>query len=254
MPARLLAALACLALAALPAGAAGKFPQPLSYARPVGNGLVFVQLGDPAEEAKHATASQKEEFAQLRAKYPASGLYAAGDPPTLKWATPPSSYTPYDLAFVTSDGRHLVAVEGDFWQTESFPGGIRPSAEVQAKLLAAPALSFLTDGKLVKQYTLAELVPDPEVLKHTPKHLIWYASAVLLDGGRFTLFTQDQERCTFDAATGELLSRERVGLANPVLRGILVACGVFTALILAGWLLFVWKRRVPDSVRLAAKP
>ncbi len=254
MPSRLLAALACLTFAAPSASAAGKFPQPLSYARPVGGDLVFVQLGDAAEEAKYATASQMDEFAKLRAKYPASGLYAAGDPPTLTWATPPGSYTPYDLGFVTPDGRHLVAVEGDFWQTESFPGGTRPSAEVQAKLLAAPALSFFTDGKLTKQYTLAELVPDAEVLKHTPKHLIWYASAVLLDSGRFTLFTQDQERFTFDAATGELLSQERVGLANPILRTILLVCGVCTALILAAWLLFVWKRRVPDSVRLAAKP
>ena len=39
-----------------------------------------------------------------------------------------------------------------------------------------------------------------------------------------------------------------------VLHKILIACGGMMLLILLGWLAFVWKRRVPDSVRLAPGP
>ena len=241
-----------LLLSAGTASAAGKFPKPMSYARPVGTAFVFVQIGDPAEEAKHGTAEQQRKFAELRAKYPAPGVYRAGDAAELVWATPAGEYVPYDLGFVTADGKNLVRVEGDFWQTESFVGGVRPTAAKQQALLDAPALSFFAEGKLTKRYLLSEFIDDTEVLKHTPEHLIWYASAVLNDdAGKFVLFTQSPARFTFDARSGELIERGGVGLANPILKTILVVCGVFTALILLAWGLFVWKRRVPDSVRLA---
>ncbi len=247
----ILLALALL-LTAGTASAAGKFPKPMSYARPVGTAFVFVQIGDPAEEAKHGTAEQQRKFAELRAKYPAPGVYRAGDAAELVWATPPGEYVPYDLGFVTADGKNLVRVEGDFWQTESFVGGVRPTAAKQQALLDAPALSFFAEGKLTKRYLLSEFIDDTEVLKHTPEHLIWYASAVLNDdAGKFVLFTQSPARFTFDARSGELIEKGGVGLANPILKTILVVCGVFTALILLAWGLFVWKRRVPDGVRLA---
>ena len=246
----LLLALACL-MTAGPASAAGKFPKPMSYAKPVGTGFVFVQIGDPAEEAKHGTGDQRRQFAELRAKYATPGLYRVGDAAELVWPMPAGEYAPYDLAFVTADGKNLARVEGEFWQTESFPGGIRPTAAAQQKLLDGPAVSFFTDGKLTKRFQLAELIDDTQVLKHTPEHLIWYASAVLNeDAGKFVLFTQSPARFTFDIRTGELLERSGVGLANPILEKILIVCGVMTAVILLAWGVFVWRRRVPDSVRL----
>ncbi len=252
-PGILLLALAFLVTAG-PVSAAGKFPKPMSYAKPVGTGFVLVQLGDPGEEAKHGTADQKRLFAELRAKYAAPGMYRAGDAAELVWPLPVGEYAPYDLTFATADGKNLVRVDGEFWQTESFPGGVRPTEAVQQKQMAGSALSFFAEGKLTRRYVLADFVASAEVLNHTPEHLIWYASAVFNeDAGRFLLFTQEQTRFTFDARTGELLARDGVGLGNPVLQKILLACGVLTALILLGWGLFVWKRRVPDSVRLARK-
>ena len=251
---RFLLTFALVAVTAGSASAAGKFPKPMSYAKPVGTGFVLVQLGDPAEEAKHGTADQKRLFAELRAKYAAPGMYRAGDSAELVWPLPVGEYAPYDLTFATADGKNLIRVDGEFWQTESFPGGTRPTEAVQQKQMAGSALSFFADGKLTKRYVLSDFVASAEVLNHTPEHLIWYASAVFNeDAGRFVAFTQEQTRFTFDARTGELLARDGVGLGNPVLQKILLACGVLTALILLGWGLFVWKRRVPDSVRLARK-
>ena len=242
-------------LSAGPATAAGKFPKPMSYARPVGDAFVFVQIGDPAEEAKHGTAEQRRKFAELRAKYTAPGLYRAGDAAELVWGLPANEYTPYDLGFVTADGNNLVRVEGDFWQTESFVGGIRPTAAAMQKLLDAPALAFYDKGQLTKRYNLKDFIDDTDVLKHTPEHLIWYAGAVLNENsGRFVMNTQSPMRFAFDARTGELVERSGVGLANPFLQRILIVCGAMMLAILLGWLAFVWKRRVPDAARLARGP
>ena len=232
------------------ASAAGKFPKPMSYARPVGTAFVFVQIGDPAEEAKHGTSEQQRKFTELRAKYAAPGLYRVGDAPELVWGMPATEYVPYDLGFVTADGKNLVRVEGDFWQTESFVGGVRPTAAAMQKLLDAPALSFYDKGQLTKRYVLSEFIDDTDVLKHTPEHLIWYAGAVLNEGsGRFVMNTQSPMRFAFDVRTGELVEKSGVGLANPFLHKILIVCGGMMLAILLGWLAFVWKRRVPDSVR-----
>ena len=249
---RRLFALLALLFTAGPASAAGKFPKPMSYARPVGEAFVFVQLGDPAEEAKHGTSEQRRKFAELRAKYTAPGLYRVGDAPEFVWGMPAAEYVPYDLGFVTADGNNLVRVEGDFWQTESFVGGIRPTAAAMQKLLDAPALSFYDKGQLTKRYVLSEFIDDTDVLKHTPEHLIWFAGGYLNESnGRFRMDTQSPMRFVFDARTGELVEKSGVGLANPFLHRILLACGAMMLAIFLGWLAFVWKRRVPDGVRLA---
>ena len=123
---------------------------------------------------------------------------------------------------------------------------------MQQRQLAGAALSFLTDGKPVKSYTLREFVGDVEVYKHTPEHLIWYASAVLnAETGKFILYTQEATRFTFDMRTGESLEVSKVGLSNPIVEKILIVMAGMTVLILAGWGLFVMRRRQPDSVRLA---
>lgn len=227
--------------------AAGKFPMPLSYAKPVGNAFVFVQLGDAVEEAKHGTASQRMQFSELRAKYAKPGLYRAADA-TLVWEAAADKFTPLDLTFLSDDGKILIRIEGDFWRTESFPGGIRPNEAKQKDQLNGTAVSFFRDGVLVKRYRLDELILQTETLKHTPEHLIWYAGAVLNQTtGRFLMDTQESRRIAFDPYTGDILEIREVGLANPILRTILYGAGAMTALILAGWAWFAYRHRVPDA-------
>ena len=226
---------------------AGQFPKPLSYAKPVGTDFVFVQLGDAAEEAKHGTASQRTLFLELRAKYAKPGLYRTADG-VLVWDLPAGEYAPIDYVYLTNDGASLVRIDGDFWQTESFPGGTRPSESKQQTQLAGNAVSFFRNGKLLRVYRLHELIRQTETLKHTPEHLIWYAGGSLNENtGRFLLDTQESRRLTFDYATGVILEERAVGLANPVLNAILIAAGAMSLLILGFWIRFVYRNRVPAA-------
>jgi hypothetical protein len=236
--------------------AAGKFPLPLSYAKPVGQEFVFVQLGDPAAEAKVATPGQLEQFQQLRATYPQPGLYRVADR-SLVWPAMPTLYTPYDYAMLTDDGRYLVRVEGEFWRTESFPGGQRPSAEKQQQQLDSVALSFWEQGELRKSYQLKELVQQVEVLKHSPEHLIWFASGTLISAsGKVLIHTQEARRFTFQVQDGTLLEVRDVGLGNPRLTMFLWIAGAMSLVIFTGWLIFAIRNWIPiyDQNRPVTNP
>jgi hypothetical protein len=240
-----------LTLAALPAAASqGIILYPLSYSKPVPGGqYVFVMLGDPAAEEKEKDAA-REQFRELRAKYPRSGLYRAdtGEP---VWALEEASFAPAPCVFVASDGVHLVRIDGDWWTTDAYVGGQRPSDEVQKRQLDAPGVTLFKNGKVARRHAVRDLVVNPNELPHTPHHLLWYANGSLNeDTGRFLMDTQDSYRLVFDYPTGELLDRKPAGLGNPLFRTILIVCGAGSALILAtwAWLVFFRKRPAPTAL------
>ena len=99
---------------------------------------------------------------------------------------------------------------------------------------------------------MRELIENQHNLQHTPDVLLWYASGSLNEStGRFVMYTQESMKIAFDYKTGEFLEKTPVGLANPMMRQILFVCGGMSILIAAAWALFVYRRRVPDSVRAA---
>lgn len=225
--------------------AAGVIVEAVSYTKPFPDGKIFVMLGDPAAEQR-VTASKPDIAAKLKAlreKFPKSGVYveATGEP---IWQLPDTVFSPYDGTFLSDDLRHLVRIEGDWWRTKDFPGGKRPAGDVEAAQLAAPAISFFDSGKLVKTYTLREVLTLPEKVPHSPDHLLWFASGSLNEPThKFLLFTQDAHRVVFDYRTGEVLSRDAVGLSNPIVVPLLVTVGVSTAGILLLYFYLVFGRR-----------
>jgi hypothetical protein len=242
------AALLAAVLSAGHAAAAGVIPEPTSYAKPVPGGrFVFVMLGDAAVEqdpAKVKDPADRAKFRELREKHPRTGLYREGTG-ELVWAVEAEGYAPIDSVFPASDGVHLVRVDGEWWKTKDFPGGrVRPPAEEQQRQLDSPGVSFFAHGKLLKAHTVRELVDDPARLDFSPDHVLWMAGAVLNeDTGRFLLFTQDSNRVTFDYRTGEVVGRQKVGMSNPLARGVLIACAILTAGVLAGWAWYAFGRR-----------
>lgn len=223
-------------------GASAKeFPRPLSYAEAVGDRYIFVMLG-PAEIDAAATPDDAAKLAELRQKYPASGLYPIESTEPV-WTTV-APYVPAANAFPSTDGKHLVLVEGDWWTTKEYVAPKRLPDTTVAEQLAAPAISFYEDGKLTKRYTVQELVTDPSRFEHTPEHVLWAAGAALNDDtSRFVLMTQDANRITFDAATGEIVSRREAGFGNPLASWILAVSGALALLILAVWAWLVFGRR-----------
>ena len=235
-------------LASAPAALAAQLNEALSYWHPVPGGkYVFVMLGDAAEEAK-TPADKQAQFRDLRAKYAKTGLYQA-DTAELMWAV--EGFAPYDGVFPAPDGVHFVRLEGEWWRTYRYPAKKRLPEDVEAKQLAAPAVSFFANGKLIRTYTVNDLITDPAGLLHTPEHVLWKSDASLNDAaGRFIVFTHDSNRIVFDYKTGEVVSRTKAGLGNPMMRVILGATAALIALMIGGWvwLAFVRKRAdVPAS-------
>jgi hypothetical protein len=232
-----------LALAG-PLLAQGKIGEALGYTKPVGGGaFTFVQLGDAAAEAKVADAAARFDFSALRMKYPKTGLYR-GDTTELVWAVEGGGFSPYDYTYPASDGVHLVRFEGEWWKTKDFPGQARLPADDANRQLDGPGLAFFANGKLLRRYTVRELVTEAERLPHTPEHVLWTSGGVLNEGkGTFLLLTQDAYRITFDYRTGEVVSKAAGGLGNPLMTPILIACGVLSALLVGAWAYFAFLRK-----------
>jgi hypothetical protein len=189
-------------------------PEPLSFAKPAPNGgkFVLVVLGNPESEAK-LSGEAKRKVDDVRKNYPVSGLYPVGPAPAPLWTW--TGYAPDENVFLSSDGRHVVRLEGDWWKTKAYPAGKRLPEELEQTQLAAPAISLFTDGQLTHQYRLNELVRNPSQLTHSPEHILWPGGAVLNEAeGKFFLFTQDSLRIVFDLETGKILSHEPVGLGS----------------------------------------
>ncbi|OWK43722.1 hypothetical protein FRUB_03321 [Fimbriiglobus ruber] len=226
------------------APAAGVVLKPLSYTKPVADRkFVFVMLGNAEDEAEVKDETAKAQFRALREKYPKTGLYN-GESATAVWAIDDSEFAPYDNTYPAADGVHFVRVEGDWWKTKDFTGGRnRLSADEETRQLDAPAVAFFASGKLLHRYTVRDLITNADELPHTPQHVLWSTGGVLNDAtGRFSVFTHDSNRVTFDYRTGEVVARGKMGLGNPLLQTVLAVSGVLTLVILALWAWFVFRK------------
>ncbi len=246
-----------------PGGAdAPKLPEPVSYAKPSADGTrVFVAHGSPEYEAGLKDADTRAYAAGVRAKYPAPGIYAAGDNPTLlapdprvaavvgglahpEYVTPFDQYTPDENVFLTPDGRAVGRIDGGWWKTKAYPAGKRlPDATVEEQM-TAPAATFLFVDRLPRTHLLKDLVDNKDELPHSPEHVLWPAGAALdPNTSRFHLFTQDSNKITFDATTGEVVHKGKNGWGNPVARTVLVVVVGLTAVLMAVLAWYIVKAR-----------
>lgn len=229
-----------LLLLATPASAA-VFPEPYSWEKPVGDRWVFVQLGDPAKEAVAPSADARRQFTELRAKYPATGLYPR-DGTTPVWTV--EGYAPIEHVFPSADGVHLVRIEGSAWIEVSFPNVSRRLApEVEAEQLDSLALTFFENGKPLVRYTLRDLIVEPRKLPHSPRYVLWTAGSALNDNtNRYVQFTQDGQMNVFDVRTGQRLEKVARGLANPLARWLLTSASLASLTLALVWVWWVFRR------------
>ncbi len=260
-----------------PGGAdAVSLPEPVSYAKPSADGSrVFVAFGSIEHEAKLKDAKTREFAAGIRNQYPAPGVYAASDAttPLVPKSSPAplaavsgvaimaadstwlwDKYTPDENIYLTPDGSTVVRIEGDWWKTKAYPAGKRLSAEVEAEQLNAPAITFLfADGRPPKSHILGDLISTKAELPHSPEHVLWPAGAVLNANTRqFHLFTQDSNKITFDTATGDIVTKGKNGLGNPVAQAVMwTTIGLTLAMAVAiGW----WMIRARRAGRVSSEP
>ena len=229
------------------AAAAGSKEKPLvipyGYTKPTPDGAhVFVMLPPPGW-LDRLPDTYRAESRRLAATYPKSGLYPK-DGTTPLWTVDWYAFRVYPL----SDAVHVVRLYADSTMTAHYIAHRLPKAE-EERQLAARAVGFYAHGRLVREYRLNELVTDPDELKHSVQHVIWIAGETLdhRTGTKFVLNTQDQNQITFDAATGEILSRSKIGLASPRTPYILAGTAVLTALAAVALYWFVRRVKVPGA-------
>lgn len=242
MRSALSALLAALTVAASPAPAAD-LPDPthpVTYSTPSPDGkYLFVMLAPPSDDPAR-NPDNTEQAKDLRRKYPASGLYRNDGSTTPVWTADWYAYG----VFPADDGVHLVREDSPSRMLASFVAKRLPEETVREQL-AGPALSFVADGKVLKTYTIGELVARPDELPCSVKHVLWMAGGMITrDGRRFVLLTQDSQQVVFDLDTGAVVSRKTAGLGNVqvwVARGLMAFVALFLAAAFARWLYFARK-------------
>jgi len=167
---------------------------------------VFVMLRPPLEDEDVADA--------LRSTCGQSGLYPNDGSTTALWTVDWYARNVEPL----SDGVHLVR-RGEW-----------------ARSAHSEAVAFFAQGRLLKSYTVSDLVSFPSLMPHTASHFWWRSSERLLDAEkRYEIRTRHGERYLFDVTSGEIVRQ----LRPP--RLILTAVGVVLVVGIVGFV--CWRRR-----------
>jgi hypothetical protein len=215
---------------------------PYGYSKPTPNGeYLFVMLA-PAGWLDRLPDRYRVESRRLAETFRHSGLYSKLSATPL-WTVDWYSFRTYPLA----DGVHLVRLFADSTQTAQYISSRLPKAE-EERQLEGRAVGFYENGKLVREYRVRDLVTNPDDLKHSVKHVIWIAGEALdRTGTKFILNTQDQNQITFDAKTGEILHRGKVGTESPRMPYILAGTAGLMVLMAVGLYWFVRRVKLPVS-------
>lgn len=200
---------------------------PTTYATPSPNGEYLFVMIAPRPGSDHPALQPEKEPIQkeLYAKYAAtgSGLYRNDGSTQPLYTVDWYSYR----VWPANDGVHLVRLHGDFPLTEKFPASRRLPEDVVAEQVSGPALSFYASGKLLKVYSVRELVKNIESLPHSLHHVLWSADGVLTaDGTQFGIMTQDSRQTYFDLATGAIAFSRDAGLGNAQVWVVRISLGI----------------------------
>jgi hypothetical protein len=199
--------------------------------------------GSERQTASHPVRVFEAESRRLAETYAKSGLYPKDGTSPL-WTVDWYAFRAYPL----SDGVHVVRMFAESTQTAQYIASRLPKAE-EERQLASRAVGFYEHGKLLREYRVNELITNPDDLKHSVKHVIWIAGETLdRTGTKFVLNTQDQNQITFNATTGEILSRGKVGLASPRMPYILAGTAVLMLLFASALAWYVRRVKIPSSI------
>jgi hypothetical protein len=201
---RSLLLVAALALMPTEAAFADKPGPDSTYKQKSADGrFVFVMLAPVSleEEVSGVNPQYAPTLRALRTQYTKSGLYkndGSKDPLwTVDWYKRP--------VVVADDGVHLVA----FGRWAYFKEARTKPPDMEA--LKREALSFYAKGKLLRTYSIGELVDTPGLLPRSVSHFRWLKSSALLDISRqFEVITHDGNRVLFELSTGKLLNKAPV--------------------------------------------
>jgi hypothetical protein len=151
---------------------------------------------------------EMERERRIRAKYPASGLYTAGNNPKLLWKLDFYDVLGWRAIYVSNDGIHLVFHRAEFFghfvkgptATNSSDGDYLPDGE-------QTVLNFYSMGQLLATYRASELTPMSNLQRGLNDFFVWSDQGRLDEKKhQFTFARRDGDNLTFDITTGKLVS------------------------------------------------
>ncbi|HEX8597124.1 MAG TPA: hypothetical protein VF952_01245 [Chloroflexia bacterium] len=158
----------------------------------------------------------------IRAKYSQAGLYKNDGSTTPVWTIDWYSFG----VELSSDGQHLVQYGPWAW------------ADDYDEL----ALAFHKNGRLLTQYSVADLVTFPWTLPSTVSHYTWLKDSTFDDAkAQLHIETKSGEKYIFDVKTGKVISGTLApAKQGPLVLGLVVA---FVGVIVLVAVLFVLRTR-----------
>jgi hypothetical protein len=171
-----------------------------SYSIDLGSDRVFVMFA--VDQTQDCLSQGKEKLAAaaaLRSKYRSSGLYRLESPEPV-WTVDWFAFK----VFLSTDGKYVV---------RSGPW---------ASSITNEAFSFFADGKLLRSYTVNDVVRYSFALPHSASHFEWEKTSGLNEAEKtFEVTTLEGGQFKFSLETGEMLIKHfpllppTTGLAGP---------------------------------------
>lgn len=134
----------------------------------------------------------------LRSKYKISGLYENNGSTNHLWTI--DWYA--GRVFISDDGKHLVRM-GE-WPRLLDDMDIKKGGPVLNQL----AVAFYKEGKLLKSYSIGDLIFDATRLPKSISHFLWFEDISFDDAaGKFIVTTLDGKKYMFDIHSGETINQ-----------------------------------------------
>ena len=134
----------------------------------------------------------------LRRKYAQAGLYKNDSSLTPLWTV--DWYSHSREVYLPSDGKHLVRMGP--WPSLWAPKDMEKGGPALQEL----AVAFYESGRLLKRYSIGDLVENPKVLPQSVSHFMWMKEVSFDDvSKRLRLSTLDGNKYVFDVNSGEII-------------------------------------------------
>jgi hypothetical protein len=167
--------------------------------------FVFVMISPSPveEELKWYNENHQKVVTSIRDVYSKTGLYKNDGSKDPLWTV---DWYRHSVS-VASDGVHLVR----FGPWANLEGRFKDKDRTITKNdLKQEAFSIFAKGKMVRTYSIGDLVDDPKQLEMSVSHFTWRdGSQIIDDKGQFEITTLDRNRFLFELATGKVVEKKK---------------------------------------------
>jgi hypothetical protein len=175
-------------------------PPPKSYSKIVGKGqYIFIMLAD----------SQKETISSSGKPYLYSGLYRNDGSTKPLWTVKWYKYG----VIISSDGKYLITLGSNLMRDGN-----------------DEALAFYENGKLLKRYTVSELILSTRIMPPTASHFLWRKDSTLKfddKKGELSINTYYFNKYVFNVRTGEIVGGFKYDLIILLLLLLTICYGIY---------------------------